>query len=46
MFPGETDEDLITTPTKNNLDLETSVNEVLCSEEGEGVLIIIYFKSR
>ena len=36
MFPGETDEDPITTLPKNNFDLETLVNEILCSEEGEG----------
>ena len=46
IFPGETEEDLITTLTKNNFDLETSVNEVLCSEEGESILIIMYFESR
>lgn len=46
MFPGETEENLITTLTKNNFDLETSVNEVLCSEEGESILIIMYFESR
>lgn len=45
MFPGETEEDLITTLTKNNFDLETSVNQVLSSEEGEGILIILYFES-
>lgn len=45
MFPGETEEDLITTLTKNNFDLETSVNQVLSSEEDEGILIILYFES-
>ena len=45
MFPGEAEEDLITTLRKNNFDLETSVNEVLSSEEGEGILIIMYFES-
>lgn len=45
MFPGETEEDLITTLTKNNFDLETSVNQFLSSEEDEGILIILYFES-
>ena len=46
MFPGESEEDLIATLRKNNFDLETSVNDVLCSEAGESILIVIYFESR
>lgn len=34
MFPGETQEDLLITLTKNNFDLEISVNELLCSKAG------------
>ena len=45
MFPGETENDLIATLTRNNFDLEISVNDVLCSEGGESILIIIYYES-
>ena len=45
MFQGETEEDFIATLTKNNFHLETSVNEVLCSEAGESILIIMYLDS-
>lgn len=37
MFPGETEEYLITTLTKNNFDLETSVNGGLCSKAGKTI---------
>lgn len=43
MFPGETEENLALILTKNNFDLEKSVNEVLCSNAGASKCILIAY---